>query len=144
MKSMPEFYFDHVKLGGQIPRQISNQTYLKLLDKYLKAIPARVNLLAKTCLLISYWSQQEELRPPAVLSLASYLPSLVAFWKQWSWGKKPPQTEKNLLVIFQFFHWCDIIGYNIETSCQNKGEVAGEDGNCAAWLKTSTAVLERQ
>lgn len=45
---MPEFYFDDVKLDGQIPRNISNQTPLKLLDEYLKALSARVNLLEKT------------------------------------------------------------------------------------------------
>lgn len=79
----------------------------------------------KTCLAISYWSEQEELTPPAVRNLASYLPTLVAFWKQWSWGE---EKKKTLLMVFQFFHWCDIIGYNIETSCQNKGEAGGRMG----------------
>lgn len=83
----------------------------------------------KTCLSVWYWSEQEELIPPAVLSLAGYLPTLAAFWKQWSWGEK----KKTLLMIFQFFHWCDIIGYNIETSCQNKGE--------AGW-RTGTVLLD--
>lgn len=50
------------------------KTHLKLLSKCLKAFPGRVNLLVKTWLLISYWSEQEELTSPAVTSLASYLP----------------------------------------------------------------------
>lgn len=67
---------------------------------------------------------------------------------QWLFGSNEDgeggEGKKVLLMIIQFFHWCVIIGYNIETSCQNKGEVvAGQegDGNGAVWLKTSTAAV---
>lgn len=51
------------------------KTHLMLLDKCLKALLGRVNLLVKTCLMTSCWREQEELTPPAVISLAGYLPN---------------------------------------------------------------------
>lgn len=52
---------------------------------------------------------------------------------QWLFGSNEDgeggEGKKALLMIIQFFHRCVIIGYNIETSCQNKGEVvAGQGG----------------
>lgn len=71
---MPELYFHCVKLVSRFSVE-REKTHSKLLDKYLKALLGRVNFLVKTCLKASYWSEQEELTPPAVINLAGYLPN---------------------------------------------------------------------
>lgn len=78
---------------------------------------------------------------------------------QWLFGSNEDgeggEGKKALLMIIQFFHRCVIIGYNIETSCQNKGEVvAGQGGGwerrglienihccCGSWKRSAWGLL---